>query len=126
MSVHDRSGFENLYAGQARREISRPQRTILNLADRIAGSILDAGCGKGEYARLFANRGHRVMGIDFLAELIALARRKAAHQGPTATFLVMDALTIKQLPEVLDTAIDSGLFHVFRDDDRRYCLEGLA
>lgn len=38
----------------------------------------------------------------------------------------MDALALKDLPEVFDTAIDSGLFHVFSDDDRRRYLDGLA
>ena len=31
----------------------------------------------------------------------------------TVTFLVMDGLTLKELPEVFDSAIDSGLFHIF-------------
>ena len=38
----------------------------------------------------------------------------------------MDALALKELPEVFDSAIDSGLFHVFSDDDRRRYVEGLA
>ena len=64
--------------------------------------------------------------IDFLAEPITLAKRKAAERGLTATFLVMDALAMKELPEVFDSAIDSGLFHVFSDEDRRRYVEGLA
>ena len=38
----------------------------------------------------------------------------------------MDALALKDLPEVFDNVIDSGLFHVFSDDDRRRYVEGLA
>jgi cyclopropane fatty-acyl-phospholipid synthase-like methyltransferase len=38
----------------------------------------------------------------------------------------MDALALKQLPEVFDSVVDSGLFHVFRDEDRRRYVEGLA
>jgi cyclopropane fatty-acyl-phospholipid synthase-like methyltransferase len=38
----------------------------------------------------------------------------------------MDALALKDLPEVFDAAIDCGLFHVFSDDDRRRYVEGLA
>lgn len=126
MPVHDRSSFENLYAGQPRWEIGRPQQAILDVADRITGSVLDVGCGTGENALFFVSRGHRVTGIDFLAEPITMARRKAADRGLTATFLVMDALAIKQLPDVFDSAIDSGLFHVFSDDDRRTYVDGLA
>lgn len=126
MPVHDRSSFENLYAGQPRWEIGTPQQALLNEAEQIAGSILDAGCGTGENALYFAQRGHRVTGIDFLSEPITIAKRKAAERELSATFLVMDALAIRELPEVFDNVIDSGLFHVFSDEDRRRYVEGLA
>ncbi len=126
MPVHDRGSFENLYAGQPRWEIGRPQKALLAVADRITGSVLDAGCGTGENALFLAGRGRQVTGIDFLAEPITIAERKAAERGLTATFLVMDALALKELPEVFDSAIDSGLFHVFSDDDRRRYVMGLA
>lgn len=126
MSVHDRSSFESLYAGQPRWEIGRPQKAILDVADRITGSVLDAGCGTGENALCFASRGQKVTGIDFLAEPITIAKQKAEQRGLTATFLVMDALALKELPEVFDSAIDSGLFHVFSDEDRRRYVDGLA
>jgi SAM-dependent methyltransferase len=126
MPVHGRSSFESLYAGQPRWEIGRPQQAILAVADRITGSVLDPGCGTGENALYFASRGRKVTGIDFLAEPITLAKQKAADRGLTATFLVMDALALKELPEVFDSVIDSGLFHVFGDDDRRRYVEGLA
>jgi cyclopropane fatty-acyl-phospholipid synthase-like methyltransferase len=126
MPIHDRPSFENLYTGQPRWEFGRPQKAILSVADQITGSLLDAGCGTGENALFFASRGQSVTGIDFLAEPINLAKRKAAERGLTATFLVMDALALKELAEVFDNVIDSGLFHVFSDDDRRRYVEGLA
>ena len=126
MSIPDRSTFENIYAGQPPWEIGRPQKALIDVADQITGSILDSGCGTGENAFFFASRGHKVTGIDFLAEPINRARQKATERGLTATFLVMDALALKDLPEVFDTVIDSGLFHVFNDDDRRRYVEGLA
>jgi cyclopropane fatty-acyl-phospholipid synthase-like methyltransferase len=42
------------------------------------------------------------------------------------TFLVKDALTLKDWTERFDTVIDSGLFHVFSDEDRLRYLKGLA
>jgi SAM-dependent methyltransferase len=126
MPVHDRNSFENLYVGQPRWEIGRPQQAILEVADRITGSVLDAGCGTGDNALYFASRGQKVTGIDFLAEPINLAKQKSAERGLTATFLVMDALALKGLPEVFDSVIDSGLFHVFSDEDRRRYVDSLA
>ena len=126
MNVPDRTTFESAYAGQAPWDIGRPQKAFLDVADQIAGSILDAGCGTGENALFFAGRGHQVTGIDFLYEPITRAKQKAAERGLAATFLVMDALALKDLPEVFDSVIDSGLFHVFNDDDRRRYVEGLG
>jgi cyclopropane fatty-acyl-phospholipid synthase-like methyltransferase len=126
MSVHDRTHFESAYAGQAPWDIGRPQKVFLDVADQITGSILDAGCGTGENALYFASQGHKVTGIDFLAEPFNRAQQKAAERGLTATFLVIDALALKNLPEVFESVIDSGLFHVFNDDDRRRYVDGLA
>jgi len=126
MPVHDRSSFENLYAGQPRWEIGRPQKAFIDVADQITGSILDSGCGTGENAFFFADRGHKVTGIDFLEEPIQRAKQKAVERGLAATFLVKDALTLQEWSERFDNVIDSGLFHVFSDGDRNRYIVGLA
>ncbi len=41
-------------------------------------------------------------------------------------FLMMDALKLAEFPERFDTVIDSGLFHIFSDDDRQRYVNGLA
>jgi cyclopropane fatty-acyl-phospholipid synthase-like methyltransferase len=125
-TVPDRNTFETDYTGHATWDIGRPQQAFLGVADRITGSVLDAGCGTGDNALFFAHRGHKVTGIDFLEEPIQRAKRKAAERGLSATFLVMDALALKDLPEVFDSVIDGGLFHVFSDEDRKRYVEGLA
>ncbi len=124
--VPDRNTFESAYAGQAPWDIGKPQKPFIDVADRITGSVLDAGCGTGDNALFFTRRGHKVTGIDFLEEPIQRAKQKAAERGLTATFLVMDALALKDLPEVFDNVIDCGLFHVFSDQDRKRFVEGLA
>ncbi|HEY1784017.1 MAG TPA: class I SAM-dependent methyltransferase [Pirellulales bacterium] len=126
MSLPDRTTFETAYAGQAPWDIGRPQPALVERAAQISGSVLDAGCGTGDNALYFAARDHRVTGIDYLAEPIARAKQKAAERGLSVNFLVMDALALKDLPEVFDSAIDCGLFHVFSDDDRRRYVAGLA
>src|SRR5205807_3471121 len=88
--------------------------------------ILDAGCGTGDTALFFASRGHKVTGIDFLDEPIKRARRKNDERKLSATFLVKDATTLKDWSERFDNVIDSGLFHVFSDEDRKKYVEGLA
>ena len=48
--VPKRQDFETAYAGQAPWDIGRPQQAFLGVADRITGSVLDAGCGTGDNA----------------------------------------------------------------------------
>src|SRR4051794_19124285 len=117
--VPDRGTFQSLYAGRPPWDIDGPQPAFVGIADRIVGAILDAGCGTGENALYFAGRGATVTGIDFLDAPIRRALQKAAERGVPATFLVKDALTLKAWPERFDTVLDSGLFHVFDDADRR-------
>ena len=124
--VPDRSTFEAMYAGQAPWDIGRPQKPFTDVADRITGSVLDAGCGTGDTALFLAGRGCQVTGIDFLDVPIQRAKRKAAERGVQVTFLVQDALALKDWTERFDNVIDSGLFHVFSDEDRRRYVEGLA
>src|SRR5947209_8669137 len=125
-SVPDRSTFESAYTGQAPWDISKPQQAFLDVADRITGSVLDAGCGTGENALFFASRGQKVTGIDYLEEPIQQAKRKAEERGVQATFLVKDALTLKDWTERFDNVIDSGLFHVFSEQDGMRYVAGLA
>ncbi|HTU25228.1 MAG TPA: class I SAM-dependent methyltransferase [Pirellulales bacterium] len=126
MSLPDRSTFEAAYAGQAPWDIGRPQPALVDRAGALTGSILDAGCGTGDNALYFASLGHRVTGIDFLAEPIARAKLKAHERGVAVDFLVMDALALAALPVQFDAAIDCGLFHVFSDADRPRYVAGLA
>lgn len=118
--------FQQAYDGKAPWDIGKPQPVFVDAAKQITGSLLDAGCGTGENALFFAQRGHQTTGIDFLEHPIAEAKRKAKERGLAATFLVMDALHLKDIPEVFDSVIDCGLFHVFSDEDRARYVDGLA
>lgn len=124
--IPDKSTFASLYSGQPPWDIGKSQQPFIDVADRITGSILDAGCGTGDTALFLADRGNKVTGIDFLEEPIKRANRKAAERTSSATFLVKDAMTLKVWTERFDNVIDSGLFHVFSDEDRKRYVEGLA
>ena len=126
MIVTDRTTFESMYAGKPPWDIGRPQRAFTEAADRVEGAVLDSGCGTGENALFFAERGRPVLGIDFLEGPIRDARRKAQERGLDAEFARMDALTLSTLDRQFDNVIDSGLFHVFSDEDRARYVAGLA
>jgi cyclopropane fatty-acyl-phospholipid synthase-like methyltransferase len=126
MAIPDRATFESLYAGQPPWDIGKPQKPFVDAADKVTGAVLDAGCGTGDTALFFASRGGEVTGIDFLEEPIRRAKQKAAERGLSVNFLVKDATTLSQWSERFDNVIDSGLFHVFSDSDRKKYVEGLA
>jgi SAM-dependent methyltransferase len=122
----DRAAFESMYAGTAPWDVGKPKGAFVAAADRVTGPVLDAGCGTGDNALFFAARGHRVTGIDFVPEAIRRAKGKAAERGLSVEFLVKDALALGDWGRRFATAIDSGLFHVFSDCDRRRYVEALA
>jgi ubiquinone/menaquinone biosynthesis C-methylase UbiE len=67
----------------------------LALAGRENLAALDVGCGTGFLSLELAARGHRVTGIDFAPEMLALAKGKAAEAGAAIRFEEADA---EQLP----------------------------
>jgi len=119
--------FESAYRGTPPWDIGRPQPAIVRLAEtgQITGSVLDVGCGTGENVLYLAERGLAAMGIDGAPTPIRKARAKAKKRGLNVHFEVADALDLS-LPEPFDTVIDSGLFHVFSDDERPRFRDSLA
>jgi cyclopropane fatty-acyl-phospholipid synthase-like methyltransferase len=128
-SPHEQVGRFNAmyYAGPPPWDIGRPQPAFLALAEEgvLGGRVLDVGCGTGEHALMAAARGLDATGIDAATRAIALAQRKARDRGLTARFLVWDALRLPDLGEEFDTVLDSGLFHVLDDEDRRRFVASL-
>ena len=109
-------------------DVGRPQPAFVRLADRgaLRGHLLDAGCGTGENALLATAHSAGVVGVDVSPTAIARARAKASERGLSARFEVADALNLSQLGLTFDTVIDSGLFHVFDDENRARYVASLA
>jgi cyclopropane fatty-acyl-phospholipid synthase-like methyltransferase len=109
-------------------DIGRPQPAFVRLAERglLSGRLLDSGCGTGEQTLLAVSHGADAMGIDVSARAIERARGKAAERGLRVRFEVADALRLGDLGLTFDTVIDSGVFHVFDDEDRARYVASLA
>ena len=135
-SPHGRPGpseqvraFDQMYdGGPPPWDIGRPQPTFVELADQglLVGRVLDIGCGTGEHALMAAARGLDATGIDAVPKAISQAQRKAEDRGLTVRFLVADALRLADLGEQFDTVLDSGLFHIFSDEDRPRFIASLG
>lgn len=63
----------------------------LAVGGRSAVEALDVGCGTGFLSLELAARGHRVTGIDFAPEMLALAKEKAASAEAPVRFEHADA-----------------------------------
>jgi SAM-dependent methyltransferase len=124
------SGWDESYTGStpAPWDIGRPQPAFVRLADEglLRGRLLDSGCGTGENTLMAAARGAEAVGVDVAPPAIDRARAKAAERGVAARFEVADALDLGRLGLTFDTIIDSGVFHVFDDDDRPRYVASLA
>jgi len=113
--------FQTVYLeGTPPWDIGRPQPQFVRLTDagRITGRVIDIGCGTGENALYVASRGMDVVGVDVAPEAIRQATAKADARGLTVRFEVADVLDLNQFNAAFDTAIDSGVFHVFDDASR--------
>jgi SAM-dependent methyltransferase len=127
MSIND---WDSSYATDERPpwDIGRPQPAFVRLAEggAFTGRVLDAGCGTGEHSLLAAASGADVTGVDVSALAIAQAKEKAATRGLDVRFEVGDALNLGRLGATFSASIDSGLFHVFNDEDRAKYVSSLA
>jgi cyclopropane fatty-acyl-phospholipid synthase-like methyltransferase len=109
-------------------DIGRPQPAFDRLArdGKLAGRVLDAGCGTGEHALMAASLDYEAVGVDMSMRAIELAKAKATERGVAARFVVTDALRLVDLDEQFDTVLDCGLFHVLDDSERERYVASLA
>ncbi len=108
-------------------DIGAPQTAFTALADAGAlhGDVLDSGCGTGEHTLLAAAHGARATGVDIAERAIEIARHKSDERGINATFEVGDVLHLERLGRQFDVVIDSGVFHVFDDEERATYVSSL-
>ena len=77
----------------------------LALGGRERLDTLDIGCGTGFLSLELATRGHKVTGIDFAPEMLALAKEKAVSTGAAIRFEHADAENLPFAPESFDLVI---------------------
>lgn len=83
---------------------------LLDLIGDIRSRIIcDLGCGEGRIARLLAERGAHVVGVDLSARLVEAARREEAARPRGIRYLVDDAQRLDTVPDARFDGVVCGL-----------------
>ncbi len=113
--------FDELYLATPIWEIARPQAAVKIALHRnlFRSPVADLGCGTGENARLLAQNGLQVLAVDSVARAIELARQSTL----TTDLIRFEHANVLDLRGLIPdgwagSILDSGLFHVFSDQDR--------
>ena len=85
-------------------------------------SILDLGCGGGDQAKIFAQKGYHVTGIDKVQSLINFAVEAFEHEGLHGEFHTADMRDIEYRDEFDLCVILSGTFGLFREEENEELL----
>lgn len=78
-------------AGSLQRFLDNLAHRLLEMAGDVAGKkVLDAGCGEGHVARLFARHGAEVVAVDISPRLLHLARTFRGRRANDIEFIQAD------------------------------------
>ena len=106
--------FYNYYATASQSEATagrfrRVQALVLRVAAQngLSGplDVADIGCGAGTQSRMWAERGHRVFGVDVSEPLIELARQRAQEHAVETRFEVGSATTLPWADGSMDVCL---------------------
>jgi len=127
-----RDFFDAVYRDLPPWDVGGPQPALSALLAEYPplNPVLDVGCGSGDLAISLAQRGHQVIGIDFVETAIAQARAKVALLPPEVArlldFQVTDALQPSLLRRRFGSVVDSGFFHLFEPEQCDRFIDDLA
>ena len=82
-------------------------------------AVLDIGCGNGDHAAWLAERGFRVVGIDFSHSAIKKAEAKYRKVHGKLEFKTVDICRESPTPARFQALLDRGCFHGIRNFERR-------
>ncbi|MGB7053863.1 MAG: class I SAM-dependent methyltransferase [bacterium] len=103
-------------------------RKIVNFIEHVCklkppARVLDLACGGGDQAKVFAQKGYNVVGIDIAPSLIDYAKQQFSREKLEGTFIVGDMRDIDYNSEFDACVILSGSFGFFGDveDQKLLC-----
>lgn len=118
----DREEYELVYRDRNKADAAR----LIDLLEQVVrpasrASILDVACGRGRHARLLAERGYEITGLDLAERALTTARRRAVDEGLDIEFVQADMRTFR-FDRSFDGAVNLftsfGYFEADSDHDR--------
>ncbi len=88
-------------------------------------TILDAGCGSGRDALLYAREGFTVTGLDISTQALRWAQEAAAETGVPITLIAGDLLASNLPPGSFDAVVAVHLIHLQPEPVRRAMVNRL-
>jgi ubiquinone/menaquinone biosynthesis C-methylase UbiE len=87
------------------------------------GQVLELGCGEGHIARLLAEKGYEVVGVDISPAAIQWAKEKTIDPGLKVEYLELDLTKPGVLPgNSFDLIVDGNCLHCIINEDRKTFL----
>lgn len=102
-----------------------PPEVLDFLSTAAPGRALDLGCGTGTNAITLAINGWQVTGIDFAAQAIRNARRKAVKANLHIDFRLGDVTDLEDITVFFDLALDIGCLHALNEERLTDYAQGL-
>lgn len=101
---------------------------LVNLIENVCelkpgAEVLDLGCAGGDQLKLFARKGYKVTGIDYVPSLIDYARREFEQTGLQGELIADDMRNIDYENRFDLITMLSRTFGYFNDDGNREMLE---
>lgn len=90
------------------------------LNGRICRHVLDVGCGPGFFSVLLAKLGYEVTAIDYTENMLAEARKNAAHYGVKIDFRQMDAQNLDFEDGIFDLVISRNVLWNLEQPEQAY------
>jgi SAM-dependent methyltransferase len=121
--------MEKIYASMPPEQIpwniETPPDILTNLVETETikpCTVIDLGCGAGNYVIYLASKGFDATGIDISATAIQMAKKLAKENGIKCTFINADVLgDMTEITGLFDFAYDwEVLHHVFPEDREKY------
>ncbi len=101
IALHDQEGWDHN---------NHYHRFLLKQLPARCGTVLDIGCGTGEFSRLIAQRAKRAIAIDLSSNMVEVAKQRSS-QYANIDFQVGDILQWEFPVEQFDAIVSIATFH---------------